>query len=78
MVAGCFKFFSFNLITQTNDSDQEKLYIIDTFARYNGIEGIMYGQLLDLDSQNKNKYDLDLLYEIQDYKTGSLFKKRPY
>lgn len=74
LVAGSLNFLAFNLITQTSDSDQEKLYIIDTFARYNGIEGIMYGQLLDLDPQNKNKYDLDLLYKIQDYKTGSLFK----
>ncbi|MDO4197420.1 MAG: polyprenyl synthetase family protein [Erysipelotrichaceae bacterium] len=54
------------------DSDA-KVKIIEAFSKYAGLDGMIYGQLLDVTNTSET-IDPDKLFEIQDNKTGGLFK----
>lgn len=54
------------------DGDTCKKLVSD-LASYSGLNGMIYGQLLDVTSSN-SKIDKDLLLEIHDNKTAGLFK----
>ena len=47
--------------------------MIDYLSRFAGLDGMVYGQLLDV-TTDCNKIDEDMLFEIEDNKTGGLFK----
>lgn len=53
--------------------DYTKAKLISCLSKYAGLSGMVYGQLLDVTS---NSYDINVkkLIEIQDNKTGGLFK----
>ena len=53
--------------------DHTKVNIIKALSTYAGSDGMIYGQLLDVTSDNKN-IDKDKLIEIHDNKTAGLFK----
>ena len=65
---------SFRVVASSKDySDKCKVNIIKALAYYAGLGGMVYGQLLDVTSDDKH-VDEDSLFEIQDNKTGGLFK----
>ena len=65
---------AFRVIGESSSYDAErKVKIITALSKYAGIDGMIYGQLLDVTSNNEN-IDKEKLVEIQDNKTGGLFK----
>lgn len=65
---------AFRVIGESSSYDAEcKVKIITALSKYAGIDGMIYGQLLDVTSDNEN-IDKEKLVEIQDNKTGGLFK----
>lgn len=59
------------LFAQCLKGDINKIRAAQYIATRAGIEGMIGGQSIDLDSEDKT-IDLDLLYELQDKKTGAL------
>lgn len=53
--------------------DYTKAKLISCLSKYAGLSGMVYGQLLDVTS-NSSDIDVKKLIEIQDNKTGGLFK----
>ena len=51
----------------------QKIKMIYCLSKYAGLDGMIYGQLLDVTS-DANDINEDKLFEIQDNKTGGLFK----
>lgn len=65
---------AFRVIGESSSYDAEcKVKTITALSKYAGIDGMIYGQLLDVTSDNEN-IDKEKLVEIQDNKTGGLFK----
>lgn len=65
---------SFGRIASSHCYDAEtKVKMIIAISKYAGLDGMIYGQLLDV-TNNSHSVDKELLYEIQDNKTGGLFK----
>ena len=65
---------SFGAVADSKTMDpQTKVSIISAMSAYAGLEGMVYGQLLDVTNSSKT-IDEDKLKEIQVNKTGGLFK----
>ena len=65
---------SFGVIANSKDYDSEtKVNLIATLSKYAGLDGMVYGQLLDV-TTNPDNIDDELLFDIQDNKTSGLFK----
>ncbi len=65
---------AFRVISESKVYNSDtKVNIINALSKYAGIDGMIYGQLLDV-SSNPDSINPDLLFEIQDNKTGGLFK----
>lgn len=65
---------AFRVISSSDSyDDSTKVNIIKALSTYAGSDGMIYGQLLDVTSDNDN-IDADKLIEIQDNKTSGLFK----
>ena len=65
---------SFRVVSASRDYDDRcKVNIIRALSSYAGMEGMIYGQLLDVTSDGKS-IDKESLFDIQDNKTGGLFK----
>ena len=65
---------AFRVVSESNSYDSEvKVNIIQALSRYAGSDGMIYGQLLDVTADDVH-IDEVLLDEIQDNKTGGLFK----
>ena len=65
---------AFRVVSESNVYDPEvKVNIINALSKYAGSDGMIYGQLLDVTSDSTN-IDKEKLVEIQDNKTGGLFK----
>ena len=65
---------SFRVVSASKEYDDLcKVNIIKALSSYAGMDGMIYGQLLDVTSDDKH-IDKDSLFEIQDNKTGGLFK----
>ena len=65
---------AFRVIGESSSYDAEcKVKIITALSKYAGIDGMIYGQLLDVTSDSENS-DKEKLVELQDNKTGGLFK----
>lgn len=65
---------AFNVVASSkNYSDSTKVKIISCLSRYAGLDGMIYGQLLDVTS-NSLDINQERLIEIQDNKTSGLFK----
>ena len=62
----------FSCITNSDYDDRLKVNLIKILAKYAGLDGMIYGQLLDLTQSAHN--DSNDLFEIQDNKTSGLFK----
>lgn len=65
---------SFRVVSGSKQySDSCKVNIINALSSYAGLDGMIYGQLLDVTADNTH-IDENSLFEIQDNKTGGLFK----
>ena len=65
---------SFRVVSSSKEySDLCKVNIIKALSSYAGMDGMIYGQLLDVTSDGEH-IDKESLFEIQDNKTGGLFK----
>lgn len=65
---------AFRVIAESDSYDAKcKVNIIKALSTYAGSDGMIYGQLLDVTSDNQN-IDAEKLDIIQDNKTGGLFK----
>lgn len=64
---------SFGLIADSDYKDSVKTNLVSTLASYSGMNGMIYGQLLDITTNSKELTD-EKLFEIDDNKTGGLFK----
>lgn len=65
---------SFRVLSSSKDyNDRCKVNIIRALSTYAGMDGMIYGQLLDVTADEKH-IDKDSLFQIQDNKTGGLFK----
>ena len=65
---------SFGIVASSKDYDPLcKVNIIKALSTYAGLGGMIYGQLLDVSADDKH-IDKESLFEIQDNKTGGLFK----
>lgn len=65
---------SFRIVSESAEYDSEtKVKIIAALSRYAGRDGMIYGQLLDVTSGNRD-LDEDKLYVIHENKTAGLFK----
>ena len=62
-----------HIILKTGLSDKQKILILEEFFKAAGVDGIISGQIVDLDSEGKHidKSTLDFLHT---YKTAALFK----
>lgn len=64
--------FAFDLLASSETlKDNEKVYLIRTLAQSAGIQGMCYGQSLDLQAENK-RITLTELEKIHCHKTGAL------
>ena len=65
---------AFGVIADSQEYDpQTKANMISALSHYAGMDGMVYGQLLDVTCDSRD-IDKDLLFKIQDNKTGGLFK----
>jgi geranylgeranyl diphosphate synthase type II len=65
---------SFRVLSTSKDYDDRcKGNIIRVLSTYAGMDGMIYGQLLDVTADEKH-IDKNSLFQIQDNKTGGLFK----
>ena len=65
---------SFGVVANCKDYGSDtKVNIISALSYYAGLGGMVYGQLLDV-SSNSSTVNEQSLFEIQDNKTGGLFK----
>ena len=66
---------AFNVITHDNQlSDSQKVAMIHELSLLAGVGGMIHGQFLDLKYENSESVSQEILNEIDDYKTGCLFK----
>lgn len=65
---------SFKVLSSSKTySDYAKVKMIECLSKYAGLDGMIYGQLLDVTSSSSD-ISKDKLIEIQDNKTSGLFK----
>jgi len=64
---------SFGIIADSDYKDSVKTNLVSTLASYSGMNGMIYGQLLDI-TTNSSDLDEKKLFNIDDNKTGGLFK----
>lgn len=62
------------IIKDRNLNDSKKVKIINHISSMAGEEGMIYGQFLDLKNENNPNITKEIINEIDDYKTGCLFK----
>jgi len=64
---------SFGIIANSDYKDSVKSNLVSTLSSYSGMNGMIYGQLLDI-TTSSNDLDESKLFNIDDNKTGGLFK----
>ncbi len=65
---------AFSKICEADYRNDIKVNLISALAKYAGLDGMIYGQLLDVESESSDNVSKQLLVEIEDNKTGGLFK----
>ncbi len=65
---------AFSKICEADYRSDIKVNLISCLAKYAGLDGMIYGQLLDVQSEASDNISKDLLFEIEDNKTSGLFK----
>lgn len=65
--------YAFKVLSELPLTAETKIDIINTVSKYAGPEGMVSGQVLDLEAENQD-ISLSQLKKIHYYKTGALFK----
>jgi len=65
--------FAPSVILKSDLTKEKKLEILDEFFIAAGVDGIISGQIVDMDSESK-KIDMETLKFLHTYKTSALFK----
>ena len=63
---------AFEVVLRTPCSDTNKVKLVEALSSYSGIDGMIYGQELDIQSENDPHATLDTLLKIDEYKTAKL------
>ena len=63
---------AFEVVLRTPCSDTNKVKLVEALSSYSGIDGMIYGQDLDIQSENDPHATLDTLLKIDEYKTAKL------
>ena len=63
---------AFEVVIRTDCSIENKVKLVESLARYSGIDGMIYGQEIDIQSENDPNASLDTLLKIDEYKTAKL------
>ena len=69
---------AFGVIADSSYSLEVKNKLVSELANLAGLNGMIYGQLLDISYDQEDHIDAATLDKIQDYKTGALFKMALY
>lgn len=63
---------AFEVVLDSECSDHQKIELVRALSTYSGIDGMIYGQTLDIASVDNQNPTLALLLEIDQYKTAKL------
>ena len=63
---------AFEVVLDSECSSAQKVELVKALAWYAGVDGMIYGQTLDLEAENDPNPTLALLQEIDHYKTSKL------
>lgn len=63
---------AFEVVLDSECSAEQKVELVKALAWYSGVDGMIYGQTLDLAAENDPNPTLALLQEIDHYKTSKL------
>lgn len=63
---------AFEVIVGSNYSDTQKVKLVELFSKQAGLNGMILGQSIDLQLENKDPDNLDLILKMYDLKTGCL------
>lgn len=63
---------AFEVVLRTPCLDANKVKLVAALSSYSGIDGMIYGQELDIQSENDPHATLDTLLKIDEYKTAKL------
>ena len=63
---------AFEVVLDSDCSAEQKVALVKALAWYAGVDGMIYGQTLDLAAENDKNPTLALLQEIDHYKTSKL------
>ncbi len=66
--------YAFEICLAKKSFDSSDLKAVRIIAKCSGIDGMIYGQALDLINENKVRSDKDVLYEIYENKTSRLIE----
>lgn len=63
---------AFETIVSADFSDDKKVKLVELFAKQAGLNGMILGQSIDLEIENKDVESFDLVLKMYDLKTGCL------
>ncbi|MGN1277491.1 MAG: polyprenyl synthetase family protein [Floccifex sp.] len=63
---------AFQVALESDTSDAQKVQLISNLSLYAGIDGMIYGQDLDIESESSLDLNFDRLLQIDEYKTAKL------
>lgn len=63
---------AFEVVLNTECSDEQKLLLVQSLSQYAGIDGMIYGQDQDLYAESLQEPSFELLLKIDEYKTAKL------
>ena len=75
LVGDAFQTLAFQILAdkKTHNDPNKRIMLINELARSSGCEGMVGGQMLDLEAEKK-KLNLEQIYNLQRLKTGELFR----
>lgn len=63
---------AFEVVLDSPCSDSQKVKLVQALSKYAGIDGMIYGQDLDIRSENESSPTLTQMLDIHEYKTAKL------
>ena len=63
---------AFEVVLDSQCSDSQKVKLVHELSTYAGVDGMIYGQTLDIAAENEINPTIALLLEIDNYKTAKL------
>ena len=63
---------AFDVVLETNVDAEKKVGLVSALSKYSGVDGMIYGQELDLKAESAKNLTLDDVFSIDTYKTAKL------